>query len=177
MFEKENILKIFFKEPQREFHLREIARIAGISSSTAKKYLDSLEKEEIVTSRKERNLRIFMANLESRKYKQLKINYNVMKIINSKILEYLDREMNFPTVVLFGSWAHGENGVHSDVDLFVLANSKKKVDLSKFEKRLGAEIQLFALSNKEFDRMKRKNKELVNSIINGITLSGFLKVL
>jgi predicted nucleotidyltransferase len=177
MFEKENILKLFFEKPQREFHLREIARIVKISSSTAKKYLDSLEREAIIISRKERHLRIFTANLESRKYKQLKINYNIMKIINSNMLDYLDKEMNFPTVVLFGSWAHGENGIHSDIDLFILTNSKKKIDLSKFERRLGAEIQLFILSTKEFNEMKRKNKELVNSIINGITLSGFLKVL
>ena len=177
MFAKENILKIFFDEPQREFHLREIARITKISSSTAKKYLDELEKEGTIISKKERNLRIFTANLESRKFKQLKINYNILELIDSKILEYLEEELNFPIVVLFGSWAHGENGKKSDVDLFILTGSKKKINLSKFEKKIGAEIHPFIDSYDEFKSLKQKNKELINSIINGIVLSGFLKVL
>jgi len=126
MFEKENIVKLFFDEPQREFHLREIARIVKVSSSTAKKYLDYFEKEKVILSKRERNLRIFIANTESRKFKQLKINYNILKIIDFGVLDFLEKELNFPTIILFGSQARGENGKNSDMDLFILTNSRKK---------------------------------------------------
>ena len=49
-------------------------------------------------------------------------------------------------------------------------------NLLLFEKKLGHEIQLFVHSVSDIERMKDKNKELLNSFINGIVIHGYLEV-
>jgi len=39
------IMDIFLDNPEREYHVREIAKLFNISPSTASKYLDELKKE------------------------------------------------------------------------------------------------------------------------------------
>ena len=79
--------------------------------------------------------------------------------------------------MLYGSMAKGENIKQSDMDLFVLGGQKKGIDLKRFERSLGMPIPLMACSRKEFDDLKRKNRELVNNILNGISLAGFVEAI
>ena len=98
-------------------------------------------------------------------------------IEDSKLLDYLEHEFNYPkAIILFGSFAKAENISTSDIDLLIVSSEKKKVDFSKFEKKLRYKIQLFVHSQKEIERFKKENKELINSWINGITLYGFFEV-
>ena len=93
------------------------------------------------------------------------------------MVEFIENELNYPeAIVLFGSYAKGENKKGSDIDLFILSESKNKLDLNDFEKKLDTEIQVFLHNRKDFEQMKVDNKELLNNIINGIKLSGFLEV-
>ena len=57
-----------------------------------------------------------------------------------------------------------------------MENLKNKLDLAGFEKKLGAEVQVFLHNRNDVEKMKGKNKELLNNIINGIRLSGFFEV-
>ncbi len=173
-----DILKYFFNEPNREFHLREISKISKISPTTTSNYLNRLSKEGLIGKRTERNLVLYRANIENAIFREIKRHYNIIYIIKSELVEHINEELNFPeAIILFGSFAKAENiKGESDVDLFILSESKKQLDLKKYEKYLNAEIQTFVKTKKEFEIMKKKNKDLINNIINGIRLSGFLEV-
>jgi predicted nucleotidyltransferase len=173
---KEKLMEFFIEEPEKEFYVRELARILKKSPATISKYLKILRNENILLGKKRYNHLLFKANTENEKFKQTKINYNLNKLRGSGIVEFLLKEFNPEAIVLFGSFAKGENIKSSDIDLLVITPAKKELNLEKFESRLGHKIQLFILSNKEIIKLKEKNKELLNSFINGIVLEGFVEV-
>lgn len=174
VFDKMDILKYFFEEPEREFHLREIARLASLSPSTASEHLSSLVANKIITVKSSKGFRIFRANTSSVLYKDAKLFYNIFNIRNSGLINYLIEEFNHPkAIILFGSFRKSENIPASDIDIFVETPVKKELDVSSFERKLKHTIQLFQFSMKD---MKKKNKELLNNIANGMVLEGFFEV-
>ena len=107
--------------------------------------------------------------------------------MNSKLLAYAIDFSSFliqkikdksiiNNIILFGSVAREEADIGSDIDIFILSNEKKELNLKEYEKKLETEIQIFLHTKKEFENMKKSNKGLLNNILNGIKLSGFLEV-
>src|SRR3989344_1930794 len=175
--DKMEILKIFMKEPEREFHIREFAKEIKFSPTTVTSYLEELKKENLLVKQKSRNVILYKANLENQIFKETKKFYNIKNILDFGLIDYLNIELNYPeAIIIFGSYAKGENTLRSDIDIFILTESKKQISLKKFEEKLKAEIQLFIYNKKEFDNLKIKNKELINNILNGVKLSGFIEV-
>ena len=177
LFEKVDSLKPFFEEPEREFHLREISRLIGLAPSTASKHLSELVEYGIITTRSSKGFKLFKSDTESTLYKDSKLFYNLYKIRCSGLIEFLADELNHPkSIILFGSFRKSENIPESDIDIFIETAGKKEINLTKFEKKIGLPVQLFQFSSNEIEQMKSKNKELVNNIINGIKLSGYIKL-
>ena len=79
--------------------------------------------------------------------------------------------MNFKSqnsqIILFGSLSKLESKKNSDIDLAVIGDMNKKIDLGKYEKKLGREIQLFC-----FKSIDNINKELKLNIMNGYVMWG-----
>jgi len=173
----DKILESFIINPEKEFHVRGISKISGKSPTTISKYLKKLAKDKILISERKFNHLLFRANVEGDKYKRLKLDYNLDKLYNSGLIDYLVEEFNHPeAIVLFGSFAKAQNIERSDVDLLIISGSKKHIELEKYEKKLGHEIQLFVHSVKDIEFMKEKNGELLNSFINGIVVNGYFEV-
>jgi len=174
MDENNKLLEYFFEEPEREFHVRELAKLLKRSPTTISKYLNKLKKESVLVSERKLNHLLFKANSNNFQFKDLKLFYNLKNLKESGLLDYLDEELNHPrAIILFGSFVKSENIKKSDIDLFIITSIKKELNLKGFEKKLGHEIQLFLHSNKELEEMKQKKEPLLNSIINGIVLEGY----
>lgn len=170
----DKIIEYFIKEPEKEFHVRELSKLLKKSPTTVSKYLKRYEKEEVLNSKKELNHLFFKANSDSRTYKNLKLSYNLTLLNKSGLIEYLEKKFNFPQeIILFGSFVKAENTKKSDVDILIVSPNKKEIDLKDFEKIIESPIQLHVYSNKDIESMKVKNKELLNSFVNGILLSGY----
>src|SRR3989344_7855420 len=122
----DNIFEYFIKEPEKEFHVRKIAKLVKKSPTTVSKYLKELEKKRMLISEKKFNHLLFKANIEGREFKQAKLNHNVNLINDSGLIDYLVEEFNHPeAIVLFGSFAKAENINRSDIDLVIIGSSKK----------------------------------------------------
>ncbi len=170
-------MSYFYDEPNRWYHVREIARLAQINPTTASKYLEIHSRQQIVIKKEERGHVLFRANAEHPAYRDRKIFYNIKNIKESGVIEFLEKELHYPqAIVLFGSYSKGENDQNSDIDLFILANKKKNPDVTIYEKRLKSKIQLVIKTKDEFLVLQKENKNLVNSMLNGIILKGFLEV-
>lgn len=176
MFKEINNLKIFFENPEREFHLREIARILKKNPVTVKRRLEYFVKIGVLNLKKERKFHFYSSNTENPRYKEIKRKYNLDKLINSRLLDFLKREFNLPTIVVFGSFERGEDNKNSDLDLCLITETKKEVNLQDYEKIINRNIQLHRFSIDEFKKLKFKNKELFNNIINGYKIYGFIEV-
>ena len=170
----DEILNFFINEPEREFHVRELARLAKKSPTTISKYLNNLNKKEILISKRKFNHSLFKANNENKKFKDIKLFYNITKIRESGLINHLNNEFNHPeAIILFGSFSKAENTPNSDIDILIISPLKKEIDLIKLEKILSHRIQLFIYSSKEIEKMKINNKELVNNWVNGTILHGY----
>jgi len=163
-----DITAYFIKEPEREFHVRELAKLTKKSPSTISKYLKQLERNNILISEKKLNHLFFKANSENPSFKDQKLFYNIKIIRDSGLINHLKDKYDPEAIILFGSFAKAENIERSDIDILIITPSKKEINLEKFEKKLKHKIQLFLHSKKD-----KINKKLLNTFINGIKLEGY----
>ena len=169
MLDNINNLKPFFEDDYRRISVREYSRIIKISPPTASKLLFSYNKKDLLKIEKERNYIFFNSNKDSKDFIDLSRIYWRNKL--SEVIDYLEKNLLNPTIILFGSLAKAEAKIDSDIDLCIIAK-KKEINLDKFENKLKRKIQpLFFNSIKDI-----KNLELTNNIVNGYVLKGRLKL-
>jgi predicted nucleotidyltransferase len=132
----------------------------------------------MLLEKREGNMRYVKANIENQFLKHLKIAFSIKKIMDSGIVSYLNE--NIPVVssiILFGSIAKGEDDEKSDIDLLVIGQ-KKIVDLSKFEEKLGKDINLTCMKWSEWRKHAEEDKAFYREIItDGIVLYGSMPVI
>ncbi len=172
MFKELIILKIFFEYPNREFNVREVARILKIAPATASNQLKALAKKGVLKERKERILKLYKPNLESELYLDIKRFYNIRKIKDSGLIHELNKFYLKPTILLFGSSSRGEDIENSDIDLLIISEKTEEFpDLKKFEKKVNRGIHLFPVR----EIMDLKNQHLINNVLNGVILQGEIR--
>ena len=161
-----NVLSPFIEDCYREFGVREYSRIARITAPTASKLLKGFEVEGLLKKRLERRYLLFRANRENNVLKDLSRIYWWQRL--KKLIDYLDSELHSPTIILFGSLAKLEAKKDSDIDLAVLTNINKSLNIKKYEKLFSREIQLFAFKSLS----AISNNELKNNVLNGYIIHG-----
>lgn len=176
MERKLNILKPFFEDSTRKISIRELSRILKINHTTARQHLNKLTDEEILHLEK-KGVYSFYEIILSRKFLNLKLFYNLEKIRKSNIIDFLLENYEFPTMVLFGSYASATDNMNSDIDICLITNVKKEISFEKFEKKLNRKISLHKFNKTEWEKLKKRNPNLVNNICNGLVLSGEFEVI
>lgn len=167
---KENIvLNLFLDMPATEFYLREISRKAKISPSTAKLSLDKLKKKELIFEKNIANLRVFKANRENSIILEMKKIKNIDMIKKSDLIKNTE---NPSSIILFGSFAKGTNDEKSDIDILIITNNKKPLNLLDIK---GHELQIIQLTPLRWKEKVKKDKPFYQEIITtGIPLLGEL---
>ena len=170
-------MEIFFENPTKRFQLRELARASKMSTTGAKSALLELLEDNLIARTKEKKYEYYEANKDDITYKIVKKFFNIKTFYDVGLIDFLEKRLNHPEAIfLFGSSARGEDAERSDVDIFVLTSVKKDLDLGMFRKKLKRDIKLLIMNKDEFEKAKDKSPELVNNIVNGVNLRGFLEV-
>ncbi len=139
--EKElDLLRYFYEK--RKGYVRQVKKSVTLSEHTLLKYLCSLEKRNILNSRKEGNLKIYEVNLES---SLVKVFFSYFDLERLELLEYKRKKaikmfveevknLKLPYFVfLFGSTAKGNYTAKSDIDMIIVYDSLEKIITSKVE--------------------------------------------
>lgn len=172
MITKDNILKVmelFFKCPEKNFHLREIARLTNLSLPGVKKIIWKLEKEKLLITKREK-IFVNVYATRNQKFIDLKRSHNLYAL--SDLREYLKNIYEEPeAIIVFGSFSRGEDISKSDIDIAVITPTNKTTNLTKFENKLSRKINLFEI------QLKKSENSFLNSLANGIVLSGNLNLL
>src|SRR3989344_8662009 len=132
----EMLMEYFFQEPDRLFHVRELARLTKLHPSSISKYLLKLSSEHLLDQKRELHHLLFRANAENPLFKEKKRHYNFMHLYHSGLITYVERELHYPAIIIFGSYARGENRANSDIDIFIITERKKELQLIPFEKKM-----------------------------------------
>jgi predicted nucleotidyltransferase len=162
-----NTLQPFFEDCYRRINVREYARIKKISPPTAAKLLNNYFDECLLKREEDRGYIFYYANKGNKTFIELSRIFWGEKLKN--LIEYLEKNLSNPTIILFGSLSKAECRPDSDLDLAIIS-TKKELKLKNFEKKLKKQIQVFFYNSiKEI-----KNKDLAKNIINGYVLRGKL---
>ena len=168
-----NVLELFLEHPHNSYYLRESARFLKMDPMTVKRALDLLVADDVLLKTREKNQILYKANIENPAFRYLKIAYNLSWLQKKGVVDFLKNHMNSVTsILLFGSYARGENDKESDVDILVISLSKDKptVELSKLLKR---DINLISFTPSQWLQQSKTNRALyLEIILEGIILYG-----
>lgn len=167
---QDKVLQLFFKYPEKKFHLRELTRLTGLSIAGVIKIVKRLKALGLLKSKKERTVEIVEADFDG-KFSYFKRTYNFLSLYECGLVQKLNEFYEHPQcIIVFGSYADGTDLSNSDVDIAVITKIEKLPNLSKAEKIFKRKINILTV---DLDKAKPSFK---NSLANGIVLSGYLEL-
>jgi len=119
----QKVLSLLVRFSDREFYEREVARKLGISAGSANRALNELFSSGAVGRRQEGKMYFYSVDPSHAVLTEFK------KVVNLLLIERLVEELKkiSSRIVLYGSCAPGTDTSESDIDLFVVSNSKEDV--------------------------------------------------
>lgn len=167
------VLKLFLENPYLGYYLRESARILKMDPMTVKRALVLLVEDELLTIIEEKNRILYKANMEAPAFRHLKISYNLSWLQEKKVIDFLTNQMGTITsIILFGSFAKGENDEESDVDILTISLAKNK-PTAELAKLLNRDVNLVNFTSAQWSDQAKKNRAFyLDVILDGIVLYG-----
>ncbi len=168
------VANLFFTEPTFSHYLKEISTRCNLAHTSTKQHLNTLQKKQLITEQKEkkgkRYFPIYKANTSFKTFKFYKKINNLCTLEESGLITFLKDTFQPNVIILFGSYARGDDTEQSDIDIYLQATKDNTLNLKPFEKKLHRKIELHW--NKNFQEYP---KELKNNISNGIIIEGYLE--
>jgi predicted transcriptional regulator len=119
----QRVLSLLVKFSDQEFYEREVSRKLGISAGSANRALNELYSDGVVTRRKKGKMYFYSIDSSNALLIELR------KLVNLMLIEPLVEELKSMSsrIILYGSCALGMDTSESDMDLFIMSNSKGKI--------------------------------------------------
>ncbi len=169
---KTKLKEYFFLNPTIKLRVRQIEREVKVPLPSVIRYTKELEQEKILKVTELAGVTFYSADRSSSMFLLEKKLFNLKQLYLSELITYLIHEYSNPPIVLFGSFARGEDTEESDIDLYIQSSSKKITIPFAFEKKLHRHFQVFHHTHIQ----EITNKHLANNILNGIPLNGIIEV-
>lgn len=171
-----SVAELIFNYPNKTFHIRMLEKETGFSTSAVIDSVNKLKEYGIVTIDETPLTTNIKADLDSEAYRFYKLVFNIYRLKRYLFVDKLIEIFNNPeAIVLFGSFAKGEDIEESDIDILIISSNKPKDYMedfvNTFEKELSRKINIHILPS-----LDKSSKEFKNAVANGITLYGYLKV-
>ena len=168
----QKILKLFFDGPIIRLHIREVARKVDLSPPGARKILESLEKDGLLIREPTPIVVEYRGNYDSELFMAWKRSINLFSLHSSGLVKHLTDYYGVPEcIVLYGSYARGEDTAHSDIDIAIVTKKKNIPETDTFDDKLKRKVSIHLIKD-----MREVDSGFINSLANGIVLSGYLEV-
>lgn len=170
---QQEILRFLFINTGKSFNARNLAIALEVSQPAISKALPELEKVGYIKVQRDKlskrlSIELNRGNPDSIGLKRAD---NLKQLYDSGFVKFLYDYYEGAAIILFGSYAFGEDTVTSDVDIVIIGIKKEKPDLTKYEKMLERTITI-----NYYDSLKDIDKHLLSNILNGITLKGAVEL-
>jgi len=174
---KQRVLEVFFRYPEKEFSLSDLAKEAGVAKPHIGDILTEFQRLGFITIVKLSKIWRIKSNQNNFNFIKSKIVYNLNFVYQSGLVDFLVEHLEHPkAIILFGSFRKGEDFSTSDIDIAVEVDAEEDYKtirleiLVDFEREIGRKIQIHLFNRKNIDL------HVFNNIANGIVLAGFLEV-
>ena len=188
LFFRESVFKVaeqLFNYPNTTFHIRLLEEETGFSTTAVTAAVQELKSYKIARVEETPIKTDVCANLEGREYRFYKLVFNLYRLQRWGFVDLLvDVFQNPEAIVVYGSFARGEDIEKSDVDILIVTSLsssaindieqessfllRKKAFEKEFNRRLDFKV---------FNSLDKSAPEFKNSIANGIVLSGYVRVI
>lgn len=170
------ILALYLSDYTTRMHVRQISRVTSRNHRTVSLALKRLERQGIVKhedvgKNKQYSLNLdnvitrdCLKNAESLRSMEFLEKHFVLK----KLLTELSQDMRDTALMLFGSYAKGEETEMSDIDLLILKDEnegKMLKDITEFAARHNINIQIQKTTKEQFELAIREKDTLVVEIM------------
>ena len=159
------ILELFFKNPEKEYYLREIARLLGKEPGFFQKTINDFVREGILQDRKKGGARYFHLNKTYPLYNEIKSIVSKTIGVEARLRDLSDEMPDIECAFIFGSMATGKEHILSDIDIIFIGKIDEDLLLEKItplESEMEREINYHIYTK---DEIKRKMKEKNDFII------------
>jgi DNA-binding transcriptional ArsR family regulator len=166
------LFHLLFGLKNRELHVRELARQAGLHEASIRQELKKLKRLDLVSERRDGNRAYFRANKAHPLYPE--IHRLVLK--TSGLVELVGESLNgadIDVAFIFGSVAQGQETAQSDVDLMVIGDiglRKLTTLLAGVAEALGREINPHVMTKKEYLQRQNAADHFVTHVLHGSKL-------
>lgn len=170
---QQEILRFLFIKSGMSFNERGLAKKLQVSPTAISNSLAKLQKEGLIKVEKDKESKRLSIRLDKDNLKvfALKRTENLRLIHESGLADFLLENFPGATIVLFGSYAFGEDTASSDIDIAVIGAKDRIIDTSKYAKVLERQINI-----NFYKDFKSIHKNLLSNIVNGITLHGGIEL-
>lgn len=158
-------LEVFFQEPTAIHFIKEISKKVNIAPTSIRQNIKQLLNEGLILPKKSKPFNGYVANRDKDDFIFYKKIYNFSSL--KELKDFIYNNFYPKLAVVFGSYSLGEDIETSDIDILIISKSKKKIDLSKFEKELKREINIIVLND-----IKKLDKFIIKKVYNGFVLCG-----
>ncbi|OGP64099.1 MAG: hypothetical protein A3K22_02275 [Deltaproteobacteria bacterium RBG_16_42_7] len=167
------VLSLFMDSPYEKYYLREAARLLNMSPMTVKRSLDFLLKNKLIVKEVSKNRILYSANMQNPAFRHIKISKNLSMLLQKDIIEFIKKKVpGVSAIILYGSYAKGEETRDSDVDMLVLAPVKKDIS-GVISEIIGKDVNVSVFSPAEWSRQAKTNRAFYLDVITeGIILYG-----
>ncbi|MFH1399050.1 MAG: nucleotidyltransferase domain-containing protein [Candidatus Woesearchaeota archaeon] len=146
---------------------RDIAKKLNVSPTAVGNSLKKLISGELVKIEKTKTINFISFNRDNMKAVELKRAENLKNIYKSGLSDLLEFKLAGSTIIVFGSYARGEDTIDSDIDIAAIGRKPKPLGLGKYEQILHRKVNI-----NFYGAWKDINRQLRNNILNGIVLGG-----
>ncbi len=166
----------FFQSPLQHWHFKDLIKESKLSRERVNFYLKELLKEKLIIRKKlKKKQPYYCAQTQNISFRLEKRLYGLLILKESGLFEHLLSSPEIKTAILFGSFARGDWGKSSDVDLFIYGQDTK-MDKGKFELKLHRELQVFSFKS-VLEVKKKVSSDLLSNIAKGFNIKGTLEPL
>lgn len=168
-------MSLLFTRPGEGFYLRQMVRLTGAGLGPVQRELAALGEAGIVRQHRQGIHVMHEANPQCPVFAE--ISGLVIKTMGVADVLRLALEPLAPKIILafiFGSFARGEHGDDSDVDLFIVSEELTLTDLVKAlkgsQQRLGREINPVLYAREEYERKLQARHHFLTRILREPTI-------
>ena len=162
------LLSLFLMNPERGFHMREVARLTELNINAVRRELANLEAIGLLTSKPVVNTKVYSVDQKMPILQELTSIILKTEGVTRMLKENLAEIGVIETSFIYGSFAKNEARLGSDIDLFMIGmfDEQRLIELiHRAERLISREINYVAFTPEEFEERKRKNDPFVTNVL------------
>ncbi|MBU4076923.1 MAG: nucleotidyltransferase domain-containing protein [Euryarchaeota archaeon] len=162
------LLTLFLLNPGTELYVREIARRTNENTNAVRRELKNLEEIGLLTSARKGNLKYYAVNKSMSIYAELTNIILKTESVGKILTENLMKIGDIKAAFIYGSFAEGNAGGKSDIDLFIIGHVHEDeliLCIEKLETQLSREINYVLFTPDELNGRIQNKDPFVRNVL------------